>query len=398
MGKSNSITVLGGGISGITTAILLLLAGYRVKIIAELLPLEQEYEKANPRFQSVIAAASVIPHNIDADDIQTILNNSQSFFHCFLEEKVVRLQHHYEIFEAQKELPDYKDAVENFQVLTDEYRQSHKVPKRNGVNKVYGWHFDAYFVEMPKYLKRLYEIFSDLGGSIQRGTITRDDIANMPDGLLVNCMGSWSSNLFDNPYPSKYIRGHLIQIAGLEIPTDEKGVIYSYNYTPNKDTYNNKSGVSNDVYFYPRSDAWIIGGSRQVGELNEAGEWSGDDSLQPSVDINGIQVPQPILDLNKDILANLTGVDITKHPLRAVVGYRYATTPLRIESTQENGRPVIHNYGHGGAGVTTSWGCSLRVLKIAQRLNLIEPLHEEPGMTQMEITDRLKQTLLRHLS
>jgi len=35
--------------------------------------------------------------------------------------------------------------------------------------------------------------------------------------------------------------------------------------------------------------------------------------------------------------------------------------PVRLEVEEVGGRRVIHNYGHGGAGVTLSWGCAEEV-------------------------------------
>ena len=31
------------------------------------------------------------------------------------------------------------------------------------------------------------------------------------------------------------------------------------------------------------------------------------------------------------------------------------------------GRPIVHCYGHGGAGVTCSWGCADEVVVLAQK-------------------------------
>lgn len=35
---------------------------------------------------------------------------------------------------------------------------------------------------------------------------------------------------------------------------------------------------------------------------------------------------------------------------------------------REQNTSIIHNYGHGGAGVTLSWGCALELVEIAKKL------------------------------
>jgi len=61
-------------------------------------------------------------------------------------------------------------------------------------------------------------------------------------------------------------------------------------------------------------------------------------------------------------------LDIAKPP---VLGERVGLRPFRRSGVRlerdrlRDGRPVIHNYGHGGAGFTLSWGCAREVLDIA---------------------------------
>jgi D-amino-acid oxidase len=40
------------------------------------------------------------------------------------------------------------------------------------------------------------------------------------------------------------------------------------------------------------------------------------------------------------------------------VGLRPARPALRLEAERIGNATVIHNYGHGGAGFTLSWGCA----------------------------------------
>lgn len=47
---------------------------------------------------------------------------------------------------------------------------------------------------------------------------------------------------------------------------------------------------------------------------------------------------------------------------------RRGTRPLRravrLERETIDGRTVVHNYGHGGAGFTVSWACAERVAEL----------------------------------
>jgi len=66
-------------------------------------------------------------------------------------------------------------------------------------------------------------------------------------------------------------------------------------------------------------------------------------------------VTQTIVNGNKRILPDLTEADVKK----AMVGLRpYRKGDVRVEAQEVDGRHIIHNYGHGGAGVTLSWGSS----------------------------------------
>lgn len=54
-------------------------------------------------------------------------------------------------------------------------------------------------------------------------------------------------------------------------------------------------------------------------------------------------------------------------------GIRPVRPSVRLEVSEISGTPVIHNYGHGGAGFTVSWGCAAEVARAVARATTVLP-------------------------
>jgi len=52
--------------------------------------------------------------------------------------------------------------------------------------------------------------------------------------------------------------------------------------------------------------------------------------------------------------------------LRHAVGLRPARPEVRLEAETTRSTRVVHCYGHGGAGVTLSWGCADEVVGLVE--------------------------------
>jgi D-amino-acid oxidase len=117
-------------------------------------------------------------------------------------------------------------------------------------------------------------------------------------------------------------------------------------------------GVSADPYFIfivPRGRNLVL-----VGGMAEANEWNLDITLE------NYPRYRTMFDRCLEFMPALRHLAIdSEEPGR--VGLRPVRNGnMRLE--REGGTRVIHNYGHGGSGVTFSWGCAQEVAQIAQAL------------------------------
>ncbi|HYH72243.1 MAG TPA: FAD-dependent oxidoreductase, partial [Nocardioides sp.] len=102
------------------------------------------------------------------------------------------------------------------------------------------------------------------------------------------------------------------------------------------------------AYVHPRSTDCILGGTL------EEGSWDTDpDPAQTTA----------ILERCTDIAPGLADAQV----IESVAGLRPGRPEVRVELDEDLVPvPVVHNYGHGGSGITIGWGCAQDVAALVE--------------------------------
>jgi len=181
-----------------------------------------------------------------------------------------------------------------------------------------GWTFTTPIIEMPVYLGWLRARVEELGGSL-----TRLNLSALPDvdHPVVNCSGI-GSRLLAGDHGVAPVRGQVVWVeqVGLE----------QWWYD-----------AAGPAYLLPRSRDIVVGGTEEVGD------WS----RTPSPD-----TARAILERAERLVPGISRARVLRHR----VGLRPARDEVRLERVGD----VVHCYGHGGAGVTLSWGCADEVVAL----------------------------------
>ena len=309
--------VVGCGVIGLTTAICLREAGADVRIVTAAFPTETA---------SSVAAALWYPYKAYPEE--RVLRWGRKTFEVFEElaqipKSGVRMREGLEIWRKPVPDPWWMSAVPGVRRCTPEelppgYRDGHT--------------FVAPVVEMPVYLGYLLDRFTGAGGRIERRTLSSLEEAG-EGGVVVNCAGLGATRLVGDTSMVP-IRGQIVRVSnpGLErFLLDEE----------------NPEGLT---YVVPRSDDCILGGTA------EEGEW--DTKPDP-------EVAAGILRRCAALEPRLAEPEVLEHK----VGLRPGRPEIRLEREDvARGVPRIHNYGHGGSGVTLSWGCAEETLGLVSQI------------------------------
>ncbi|MGP4047049.1 FAD-dependent oxidoreductase [Streptomyces sp. 2A115] len=185
-------------------------------------------------------------------------------------------------------------------------------------------------IDMPVHLRWLRERFLRAGGTIEARTVA--DLAEAEAPVVVNCTGLGARELVPDP-AVRPVRGQLVIVANPGIRT------WLVSTDPVAGT---------TTYLFPQPDRLVLGGTA------DEDDWS----LTPDP-----AVAARIVERCAALRPEVAGARVLDHR----VGLRPARDTVRLErELRPDGRVLVHNYGHGGAGVTVAWGCALEAAGLAE--------------------------------
>ena len=301
------VVVIGAGVSGLTTGICLAEAGHTVTIRTAAPP---------ERTTSVAAGAIWGPVHVGAPDralgwaehsldVLTKLANDP--------DSGVRMAAGKEVTRTGAELPFWADLLPSMRWC----EPAELAPGFTG-----GWHYTAPLASMPVYLDYLRKRYALAGGGLEIAEVRTLEVAP----VVVNCSGITARYLVPDPavYP---IRG---QVVIAENPGIDEFFI------------SRDEPLPSTVYMFPHGDTILLGGTM------EEGDWD--------------LTPKPFI--AERIVAGALGIEPRLHGCRILehrVGLRPCRTEVRLEPERVGDTLVWHNYGHGGAGISLSWGCAAEI-------------------------------------
>jgi D-amino-acid oxidase len=305
------VVVVGAGVAGLTTAVSLAEAGVPTRVVAAEPP---------SRVTSVAAGAIWGPVTCGpADRCYEWSRTGLEVFSALADEPNAGVHplRGREVAAAVGSPPKWTDLLSDVRILG-----AGELP--DGFAS--GWSYTAPAVNMPVYLEYLLSRYADLGGTVAYAAVP--SLAGVDAPVVVNCTGIGARALVGDD--------SLVPIRGQVVVAENPGIEEFY-------INHGAPGDVDYVYAFPHGDVIVLGGTAHPGASDLA--------------------PRP--EIAARIMRDCAAVFPALRGARVVterVGLRPYRPQVRLEAeTLPGGRTVWHNYGHGGAGVTLSWGCAREI-------------------------------------
>ncbi|KUL48353.1 amino acid oxidase [Streptomyces sp. NRRL F-4489] len=195
-----------------------------------------------------------------------------------------------------------------------------------------GWRARTPLVDMPVHLRYLERRLAAAGGHLVRRPVA--SLAEAAEGArtVVNCTGLGARDLAPDPQV-RPVQGQLVIV-------ENPGVTEWFTAAD--------AGAVDTAYLLPQPFGLILGGTARPDA------WSRDPD--PAV-------ARAIVARCAHYVPEVARARILAH--RA--GLRPARPAVRLAAERlPDGTLCVHNYGHGGAGITVSWGCAEEVLRLVR--------------------------------
>ncbi|HEY7325533.1 MAG TPA: FAD-dependent oxidoreductase [Streptosporangiaceae bacterium] len=312
------VLVIGAGVIGLTTAICLAEAGLTVLVVSA----------ERPR-QTTSAAAGALwgPHLVGMDErigrwADVTLDRLEELRAPMIGASplagvVRRVEGMAASATADSEPPEYAAPGSLTPCRPDEVPAGYAT----------AWRLTAPLIAMPGYLDYLCERLGRAGGTIAFGPRLRalpDAREAAPEArVIVNCAGYGARDLVFDPDVTA-VRGQAVVVRNPGITEFFVG-----------------SGAAHWplTYLFPHDEVVLLGGTEDEGST----------SREPDPG-----TAERIVEACAVIRPELHDAAVLEHR----VGLRPVRPSVRLEAESGDGCTVVHNYGHGGAGVTLSWGCA----------------------------------------
>lgn len=318
---SERVIVVGGGVIGLSVAVALAEAKrFRVEIVAA------EFGLAS---LSRVPAASFYPFAVDHEHVAQWLRVGLARFLELASDPAagIVLRHGIEIEPrpiAGKSPGEYLLPPDPGHRSSDPSILSFKLP----------------IIDVPRYLPWLQRRAEALGVVMRRARFESLDELDA-ESIVVVCAGSGARALVGDPELTPTL-GQLVRIssAGIDrFALDERD-------------------LKRPTYVVPRVDDVVVGSF----------------DLPYDVDRLGLEPPSPDAERTRDIVARAARLEpkvAEAEVLESYCGFRPRRRRVRVEiddAARERGRRIVHAYGHGGGGVTLSWGTAARVVELVASL------------------------------
>ena len=304
------VVVIGAGVSGLSSALRLVEAGHAVQVWARERPLDTT---------SAVAAAIWYPYLAEpADRVREWAGVTlREFVRLAVDSATgIVLRDGLEVFRHPVDDPPWASVVPGF--------------RRAVRNELPPGYADGYAMRLPVIDMSVYlgwlerRLLASGAGITQRTVGSLGEIGDEAD-LVVNCSGLGARDLCHD-HELFGVRGQVIVV---EAPAVSQFRIDDATVT----------------YIIPRLRDVVLGGTAE------------DHVYDTRIDAASSASIRAHCERLNPLVSNA--------PARAhKVGIRPCRPSVRLERERLDGMPVVHNYGHGGAGVTLSWGCADEVASL----------------------------------